>query len=117
MLDGTDVDAQINKKRAHKTIMAEAFSSVTTKRLNLKKGKNSKRDKKPAADAKEKAGSTSFAQQEPPDSGYEHLICDDGEHNGYIIEDGNIIAIDQPHLDALNKYAYDVIKAQVMEHV
>ena len=27
MLDGTDVDAQINKKRAHKTIMDEAFNS------------------------------------------------------------------------------------------
>ena len=49
--------------------------------------------------------------QEPPDSGNEYLRCDDTDHNGYILENGNIIPIDKVSLDALNKYAYDVIKA------
>jgi len=34
MLDGTDVDAVIKKKRAHKNIMAEAFGGELSKRFN-----------------------------------------------------------------------------------
>jgi len=37
MLDGSDVDAQINKKRAHKTIMAEANEQQIKIRLKLGK--------------------------------------------------------------------------------
>jgi len=43
MLDGTDVDAQINKKRAHKTIMAEAFNPKNRFRLKSKSKSNVKK--------------------------------------------------------------------------
>ena len=43
-------------------------------------------------------------------------MTSDGETNGYIVEDGNIIAIDQPHLDKVNRFALDVIKVQVTDH-
>ena len=47
MLDGTNVDAQINKKRAHKNIMAEAFDPTKANRFKFAKTKSpSKRDKK-----------------------------------------------------------------------
>ena len=39
MLDGTQIDAQINKKRAHKNIMAEAFNSERRGRFKLSKKK------------------------------------------------------------------------------
>ena len=119
MLDGTDVDAQINKKRAHKNIMAEAFSPNKTNRFKQfasKKAATVKREKKTSTQDATGGSGTSTAQ-EPPDSGYEYLKCYDNDLNGYILEDGNIIAIDKPSLDALNKYAYDVIKAQVSSHV
>lgn len=46
MIDGTDVDAVIKKKRAHKTIMAEAFSPIKTNRFKLAKPKSpSKRER------------------------------------------------------------------------
>ena len=111
MLDGTDVDAQINKKRAHKNIMAEAFSPNKANRFKFTK-KTQKREKKTSQET-----ATGTGTSEPPDSGYEYLKCYDNDQNGYILEDGNIIAIDQPSLDALNKYAYDVIKAQVTDHI
>ena len=120
MLDGTDVDAQINKKRAHKNIMAEAFSPNKANRFKqfAKKQATVKREKKTSTqDASGGGGSGTNLTQEPPDSGYEYLKCYDNDLNGYILEDGNIIAIDKPSLDALNKYAYDVIKAQVSSHI
>ena len=37
MLDGTDVDAVIKRKRAHKIILSEAFNSENKNRFKLKK--------------------------------------------------------------------------------
>ena len=37
-------------------------------------------------------------------------------HDGYILQDGMILAADLPHLESLNKFAYDVIKTQVRDH-
>ena len=37
--------------------------------------------------------------------------------SGFILEDGNIIPVDLPALDALNKFAADVIKVQVSDYV
>ena len=102
--------------------MAEAFSPTKNNRFKQfasKKAATMKREKKTSSTqdaATTGAGGTS-ASQEPPDSGYEYLKCYDNDLNGYILEDGNIIAIDKPSLDALNKYAYDVIKAQVSSHI
>ena len=44
MLDGTDVDALIAKKRAHKTIFAEAFNSTISGRFAKSKKKTVKRE-------------------------------------------------------------------------
>ena len=37
--------------------------------------------------------------------------------SGFILEDGNIIPVDLPALDALNKFAADVIKVQVNDYI
>ena len=47
MLDGTDVDAQINKKRAHKIIMDESFNVGKRSLFKLKKKKAGRPAKKP----------------------------------------------------------------------
>ena len=39
MIDGTDVEMIIRKKRAHKTILAEAFESQNKNRFKFKKRK------------------------------------------------------------------------------
>ena len=83
--------------------MAEAFSPRANNRLFAAKSKKKKDRSKQQESNKSPGGS-------PPDSGYEHLRTDDTDHNGYILEDGQIIVIDKPSLEALNKYAYDVIK-------
>ena len=110
MLDGTDVDAQINKKRAHKNIMAEAFSAERKHRIKFGAKKAGSKDRNRARANDKGAGGS-----EPPDSAVDGLGGEDGA-NGYIIDNGNIITIDQPHLEALNKFAYDVIKVQVTDH-
>ena len=97
MLDGTDVDAQINKKRAHKNIMAEAFSPTNKgNRFKFAKKATSTRKKQTSQENNETGmgkGADSGTLS-PPDSGYEYLKCYDNDLNGYILEDGNIIAID-----------------------
>lgn len=57
MLDGTDVDANINRKRAHKIILSEAFGGID-KRLKFKKKKTgatqaavAKKKQEPTADS------------------------------------------------------------------
>ena len=46
MIDGTDVEMIIRKKRAHKTILAEAFESQNKNRFKLKKRKAPVQQKK-----------------------------------------------------------------------
>ena len=50
------------------------------------------------------------------ETGYENLTPDDGPVSGYILDGGNIIPIDTPKIESLNKFAYDVIKMQVKDH-
>ena len=108
MLDGTQIDAQINKKRAHKNIMAEAFNSERRGRFKLSKKKKTQATKKKTDQDEKTQESTFDVNKHEHDTGY------DG--NGYILEDGNLIAIDGPSVDGVNKFALDVIKVQVKDH-
>lgn len=44
------------------------------------------------------------------------FVGEDPNVSGYIFDGPSIISIDKPRLEGLNKYAYDVIKTQVMDH-
>ena len=44
------------------------------------------------------------------------MAAEEGAAGGYILDGGNIIPIDLPKIDTLNKYAYDVIKMQVKDY-
>ena len=110
MLDGTDVDMQITKKRTHKNIFAEAFApSNPGNKLGLQA------TEKPDSSGKNdsKASGTGNRRERVNETGFRGP---DGEANGYILEAGNIIAIDQPRLQAVNRFALDVIKVQVSDH-
>ena len=101
MLDGTDVDAQINKKRAHKTIMAEAFNPKNRFRMKAK----SKSSLKKSGGAKQDVTGNG---NEPPDSAFEEFLAD--SEVGYIIDNGNMILIEAPKIESVSKFAFDVIK-------
>ena len=111
MLDGSDIDALIRKKRAHKNIMAEAFDTTkkTRSRLIISKKKESKKEAAVAA----RPAYDSFGSQFNGGPGTDLPQIP----NGYIIEDGGIIPIDMPSLKAMNKYALDVITTEVTDHI
>mmetsp|Transcript_24476 Transcript_24476/g.30496 ORF Transcript_24476/g.30496 Transcript_24476/m.30496 type:complete len:201 (+) Transcript_24476:737-1339(+) len=111
MLDGTDVDAQISKKRAHKNIMAEALLAENKNKFKLTGRKRKPAAKKPTTD---EVGSTTQVGSHN-DSELQALAAELGG-SGYIIESGNVIAIDLPALDSVNKMALNVIQAQVRDY-
>ena len=115
MLDGTDVDANINKKRAHKIIMSEAFNAKSRFRLKKKKG-GSRPNKSKDADGGQ--GASMDQNKRTETEATEFAIDDSGQpNNGYIInEDGTIIVVDKANVNSLNKYAADVIKTEVTDH-
>ena len=92
MIDGTDVDANISKKRAHKKIMAENEDAQRKNRMTRK-------NRGVARIARENPSMMSDAKSKDKSLGDNHgssaLGGDmDGPTSGYIIEDGNIIPID-----------------------
>ena len=112
MLDGTDVDAQISKKRAHKIIMAEAALAENRHKMKLK-SKRKTMVKKPADDPEAPVSGQVGGQAN--DSDLKALVAE-LEGSGYIIEGGNITSMDLPHLDTANKLAMNVIQTQVRDH-
>ena len=111
MQDGTDVDAQISKKRAHKNIMDEALKAERNNRMRFRMGRKKKSVDR-GGESSKRDGAT-----EPPDSGYDNLGNEEGTTNGYILDGGSIIPIEAtPKIDSLNKYAFDVIKTTVKDH-
>ena len=92
MIDGSDVDANISKKRAHKKIMAENDEAQRTraqKRKNRGASRAARENNSVMSDVKSKDRSYG----EGP--GGSALGADiDASASGYIIEDGNLIPID-----------------------
>ena len=112
MIDGSDVDANISKKRAHKKILAEndeAQRRRAQKRKNRGVNRAARENNSMMSEAKSKdkgegGGSSALGAE------IEDLT------SGYIIDDGNLIPIDNIAHEALNKFAYDAIKVQVKDH-
>ena len=90
MIDGSDVDANISKKRAHKKILAENDAAQRKRAQKRKRGANraARENNSMMSDAKSKDKS----HGEGP--GGSALGDMDELTSGYIIEDGNLIPID-----------------------
>ena len=108
MLDGANVDANISKKRAHKTIMSE---SIIPNKNRLKLGV-----KKRIIQKKTTGGGDSGLGGSQNDNGLGLELGGEFEGGGYIIEAGNVISIESKALDSINKFAYNVIQHAVREH-
>ena len=75
--------------------------------------------KKKKLNTKREANNDSALRQEtrePSPADFLDFMGDDPSVNGYIFDGPSIISIDQPRLENLNKYAYDVITVQVTDH-
>ena len=108
MIDGSDVDANISKKRAHKKIMAEN-DEAQRKRAQKRKIRGVNR----AARENNSMMSDVKSKDKSRGDGAAGLALGadiDVSASGYIIEDGNFIPIDYSSLEALNRLAYDAIK-------
>ena len=114
MIDGSDVDANISKKRAHKKILAEndeAQRRRAQKRKNRGVNRAARENNSMMSEAKSKDKSHGEG------AGGSALGADiEDLTSGYIIDDGNLIPIDNIAHEALNKFAYDAIKVQVKDH-
>lgn len=92
MLDGTDVDAQIAKKRAHKNIMAETFVAEKSRfKMRKKKKMPSKRDGK---DKKDQDDNWRQQTRETSPNDFLDFLGDEANVSGYIFDGPNIISID-----------------------
>lgn len=105
MIDGTDVENVIRKKRAHKTILAEAFESQNKNLFKLKKRKAA-----PVTKLVEDEGSGGGETAVQNDQGSLAAELADLDGSGYIIESGNIITIEKIALESVNKSAINVIQ-------
>ena len=113
MLDGTDVDAQIMKKRAHKFVLAETLAKHSMNRFRMKGKRKMSIKVKPKPDGEKNEETPNISQQQ--DTSFDFFGVE-FEGGGYIIESGNVIAIDMPALNSVNKFANNVIQHSIIEH-
>ena len=83
--------------------MAEAFNTERRGRFKLKSKVEKKSKVKKDKEEKVPNESTYDVTNQQYDTGFEGA-------SGYILEDGNLIAIDEPSLNSVNKFAIEIIK-------